>query len=84
MNRGPARLVQRAMYVHTARRIPLATLRIMHSATGRRSIRDGVYVGGGSAATLWFRDRRKYVRVAWYKTIHGFEPPETKVWRQSR
>jgi hypothetical protein len=33
---------------------------------------------GGSAATTWFRDRRKYIHVAWYKTFHGFEPPETK------
>ncbi len=38
----------------------------------------------GSAATTWFRDRHEYIHVAWYKTIPGFEPPETKLWRQNR
>src|SRR5699024_6670626 len=36
------------------------------------------------AATTWFRDRHKYIHVAWYKNIPVFEPPETKFWRQTR
>ena len=33
---------------------------------------------GGPAVTTWFRDRREYIPVACYKTVPGFEAPETK------
>ena len=45
------------------------------------------FIVGGSAATTWFRDRRKYVHVAWYKTLptqlllHCWQPRVYRQWK---